>query len=219
MSIAEAARPATATESVAAALRRAIVDRDLKPGDRIGQEEVARRLGVSPIPVREALKVLEGEGQVVYRPRQGYFVAALDATGVAEVYRLRELLEAEAVRAAVPRLDGERVDAIDESFAEADAALADGRVGAAIAANRRAHFILLEASEMPVLVRHVRMLWDSTEAYRALYYDAAPRRKSVARDHRAIVAALRARDAERAVELLARHRARALDALTPLLGR
>ena len=58
-------------------LRHAIVSGDLKPGERIPQEEIAERIGVSLIPVREALRVLEGEGQVTYRPRRGYAVTVL----------------------------------------------------------------------------------------------------------------------------------------------
>lgn len=64
-------RPPTAQEAVLQELRRAIMARELKPGDRVGQAGVADSLGVSRVPVREALKVLEAEGQVVYRPHRG----------------------------------------------------------------------------------------------------------------------------------------------------
>ncbi len=201
---------ATAHELVAAALRQAILDRELKPGDKVRQEEVARRLGVSVIPVREALRVLAGEAQVTYRPRQGYVVAQLDVRDLAEVYRLRELLEAEAVRVALPRLtdaDIARVEALFEQVARAES------VSEAMQANRRAHFVLFEAAEMPILMRHIAMLWDSTEAYRALYYSTT----SVDAEHRAIVAALRDRDEARVVALLDAHRRHALDALTAAL--
>jgi DNA-binding GntR family transcriptional regulator len=208
---------ATVGEAVAVALRTAIAERELRPGDRVRQEEVARRLGVSVIPVREALRVLEGEGQVTYRPRQGYVVAELDLGALAEVYRLRELLEDEAVRTAVERLQDADVEEVAALFAEVDAALAEGRVTAGMTANRRAHFRLFEAAGMPVLLRHIRMLWDSTEAYRALYYADPRRGPHVAREHAAIVEAVRVRDAERVVDLLRGHRRRALDALSVAL--
>lgn len=211
------ARPATAQEVVATALRRAIVERELRPGDRIRQEELALRLGVSVIPVREALKVLEGEGQVTYAPRQGYAVAALNVADLAEVYRLRELLEAEAVRAAMPHLSDEIVDGIAAEFDAVSAELAAGELSAAMAANRRAHFRLFEAARMPVLLRHVRMLWDATQAYRALYYNEAAQRAAVDREHRQILAALRRRDAERVLALLDAHRRHALAALARVL--
>ena len=208
---------ATAQQSVAAALRQAIVERELRPGDRVRQEEVARRFGVSVIPVREALRVLEGEGQVTYAPRQGYVVSQLSLSELAEIYRLRELLEGEAVRAAMPHVRDEEIELIAAGFDEVSAALADGRVGDAMAANRRAHFTLFEAARMPVLLRHIRMLWDSTEAYRALYYNEAPRRRTVDREHREIVAALRRRQADRVPVLLDEHRNRALATLSTAL--
>lgn len=204
---------ATAHEVVAAALRQAILDRELKPGDRVRQEEVARRLGVSVIPVREALRVLAGEGQVTYRPRQGYVVAELDLRDLAEVYRLREILEAEAVRVGVPRLAAEDVERIEGLFAEVSGALAGGRIGDAMKANRRAHFALFEAAAMPILLRHIATLWDSTEAYRALYYAEAPRRERVDREHREIASALRARRTADVLALLDAHRAHALESL------
>ena len=202
---------ATAHEVVAAALRQAILDRELKPGEKIRQEEVARRLGVSVIPVREALRVLAGEAQVTYRPRQGYVVAELDVRDLAEVYRLRELLEAEAVRVALPKLDDADVDRIEALFAQVAAA---DTISDAMKANRRAHFVLFEAAGLPILLRHIAMLWDSTEAYRALYYSTT----SVDAEHRAIVAALRNRDVERVLALLDAHRRHALDALTAALA-
>lgn len=201
---------ATAQEVVAAALRQAILDRELKPGEKVRQEEVARRLGVSVIPVREALRALAGEGQVTYRPRQGYVVAELDVRDLAEVYRLRELLETEAVREALPRLTDADVDRVEALF---DQVAAGGPVSDAMTANRRAHFVLFEAAAKPILLRHVAMLWDSTEAYRALYYSTT----RVDDEHRAIVAALRRRDAAAVLELLDAHRRHALEALEAAL--
>jgi DNA-binding GntR family transcriptional regulator len=208
---------ATAQEVAAAALRQAIVDRDLRPGERVRQEEVARRLGVSVIPVREALRVLEGEGQVTYRPRQGYVVAEHDLGGLSEIYRLRELLEDEAVRVAVPKLTDATLDAVETAFAEVGDALHDGRIGEAMVANRGVHFLLFEAAGMPILLRHIRTLWDSTEAYRALYYSDAPRRERVDAEHAEILEALRVRDADRAVFLLDAHRRHALQDLAGVL--
>jgi DNA-binding GntR family transcriptional regulator len=161
--------------------------------------------------------VLEGEGQVTYQPRQGYAVAELNIGALSEVYRLRELLEGEAVRAAMPQLTDATVDLMTAEFEAVGGALAAGRVSEAMAANRRAHFRLFEAAEMPVLLRHVRTLWDSTEAYRALYYNEAARGAAVDREHGDILAALRARDAERVLGLLDEHRRHALAALAEVL--
>ena len=95
-----------------AALRRALVSGELAPGEQVRQESLAERFGVSRVPLREALKILEGEGRVVYLPHRGYFVAELSLDDLLEVYRMRELLEAEAVMVAVPRLGASDLAAI-----------------------------------------------------------------------------------------------------------
>ena len=94
-------RRITAQELVLTGLRTDILTGELGPGDQVVQELLAERYGVSRVPLREALKTLESEGQVVYYPHRGYFVAELSVADLMEVYRLRSLLEAEAIRHAV----------------------------------------------------------------------------------------------------------------------
>ena len=96
-------RPQTIAEAVLAELRRLICDGELPPGTVIRLDAVARALEVSRIPVREALKVLEGEGLVAHRPRGDYEVPSLRAEKVREIYRLRALLESEALRSRASR--------------------------------------------------------------------------------------------------------------------
>jgi DNA-binding GntR family transcriptional regulator len=88
-------------------LRLLIVDGELRPGDRMNQEELAERAGVSLAPVREALRVLEQEGQVTYRPGRGYFVTALSIADPSEIYDLRRMIEERAARAALAEVDSE----------------------------------------------------------------------------------------------------------------
>ena len=83
----------TAQQVAVTWLRRAIARGALRPGERIGQDAAAAQIGVSPIPVREALRILESEGLVTYVPRRGYFVTELNLADVEEIYHLRGLLE------------------------------------------------------------------------------------------------------------------------------
>ena len=96
-----AQRPPTAQEYVLQRLRQAIISRELRPGAAIRQELLAEKYGTSRVPLREALKILEGEGHVTYIPHRGYFVADLSVSDLREVYIIRDLLETEALTRAV----------------------------------------------------------------------------------------------------------------------
>lgn len=207
----------TAPGGVLAALRADILTGVLGPGDQIVQETLAERYGVSRVPLREALKTLESEGQVVYHPHRGYFVTELSVADLLEVYRLRAILEAEAIRVAVPTLSDDDVDALAELAEEIDLAADDGDIIAMTAANRRFHFALFDAAGLPRLSRLLRQLWEATDAYRALYFQAGENRARVATEHGDMIAALRARDAERLVRLHDRHRDNSVGAVRALL--
>jgi DNA-binding GntR family transcriptional regulator len=210
-------RRATAQDAVLASLRSDILTGDLGPGDQIVQELLAERYGVSRVPIREALKTLESEGQVVYHPHRGYFVAELSVADLLEVYRLRALLEAEAIRAAVPTFGDDDVDALADLAHEIDRAADGGDVIAMTSANRRFHFALFDAAGMPRLSRLLRQLWEATDAYRALYFQASANRTRVAEEHAAMVRALRDRDAEALVALHDQHRDNSVDAVRTVL--
>lgn len=212
-----AERHVTAQDTVLAALREDIRTGVLGPGDQIVQESLAERYGVSRVPLREALKTLESEGQVAYFPHRGYFVAELSVADLMEVYRLRALLEAEAIRAAVPALGDDDVDALADLAAEVDAASARGDLTAVSVANRRFHFALFDAAGMPRLSRLLRQLWEATDAYRSLYFQAPANRDRIAGEHAAMVEALRARDAVAVIALHDRHRDTSVEAVRALL--
>ncbi|ADB49421.1 GntR family transcriptional regulator [Conexibacter woesei] len=218
MSTRPAARPhRTSQEHAVEWLRGAIVARELRPGQRVGQEEVAERIGVSVVPVREALRVLEQEGQLTYLPRRGYFVTELSVADLDEIYALRAVLEARAVRHALPALDAEALDRMARAARDCvDAALA-GDVAAELEANRRFHFAILESPDQPHVLRLIRVLWDSTESYRALYYNSEQERNNAVAAHDRIMAAVREGDAELLVSELDAHRERALTVLRGIL--
>ncbi len=211
-------RPPTAQEAVLAELRRAIVSGELAPGAQVLQDQLAERYGVSRVPLREALKVLEAEGQVTYRPHRGYFVTELSLADLLEVYRIRELLEGEAVRVAVGRLTDDDLDRLADAVSDCERAATRGDVAGMTEANRRLHLGLVEAADMPRLARLVRVLWDATDAYRSLYYAAGVSRAVVEAEHRAVLVALRRRDAETVLRLLHEHREHAVAHLRTVLG-
>jgi DNA-binding GntR family transcriptional regulator len=211
--------PATAQQHAVESLRAMIVSGALRPGQRVNQDQIAESVGLSVAPVREALRVLEQEGQVTYRPRRGYFVTELRVEDLEEIYELRRLLEERAARRALPTLDEDALERIALAARDCyDAATADDVIGE-LEANRRFHFAILASPDQPHTMRHIRLLWESTEAYRAMYYNSPAERRHSIDAHDRIMAALRDGDADRLVAELDAHRGRALTVLCEILGR
>ena len=218
MGAAAALRTPTAQDRAAATLRAAILDGELRPGQRVSQEAWAARARVSLIPVREALRALAGEGLVTYRPRRGYVVTQLDLGELEEVYRLRRLLETDVIRRGVPNATRDDVLALEVAAAECREAADSGDLVAQLAANRRFHDLLHALAGSRPATRLIDLLWDSTEAYRAFYYPRPGEAAETDRAHRAIVAAVAAGDADAVVGLQDAHRERALGQLRAALG-
>lgn len=210
-------RPPTVQQFVLEELRRAMATGELKPGQPIRQEAIAENLGVSRVPLREALKILEGEGQVVHQPHRGYLVAELSLPDLLEVYRIREILEAAAARVATEKLTDVDIQRIVEAQHDVETASAQGDLQAMTAANRRFHFAILEGCRMSRLVRIIQSLWNTTDAYRSVYYNSPTNRERVEQEHREIVEAVLHRDAEWLIQALAEHRAHAVDALSAII--
>jgi DNA-binding GntR family transcriptional regulator len=211
------APPGTTAQHAVDALRRAIVSSELRPGHRILQEEFAERLGISLAPVREALRVLEQEGQVTYKPRRGYYVTELRVEDLIEIYALRQILEERAARHALPTLDHDTLARIRLAAADCVNAADAGDIAAELEANRRFHFALLDTPDQPHTTRIIRLLWDSTEAYRALYYNSPSERHNAAHAHDRIIDAVARGDADRLIAELDSHRNRALEILVNIL--
>jgi DNA-binding GntR family transcriptional regulator len=211
-------RPGTAAQHALDQLRLAIAAGEYRPGRRLLQEAIADQLGTSLAPVREALRALEQEGQIEYRPRRGYYITELRLADLREIYALRRLLEEYAARAAVPELDEDAIDRITAAARECTVAARAGDVAAELAANRRFHFGILESAGSTHLMRLIRLLWDSTEAYRALYYNSPDERAITLHAHDAILDAVRRRAVDEVVSELDAHRARALQVLSALLA-
>lgn len=210
-------RPKTAQQAVAEALRQDITTGKLPPGSWIVQESVAEQFGVSRIPIREALKTLEAEEYITYVPHSGYRVTKLSLAELTEVFRLRDILEEELIRDAMPTMTDAVVDEMRSCMAEMDRAAAEADLVAVGIANRRFHYLSFDTSEMARTKRIVNQLWNTADAYRPLYAHLMDLSR-VNDDHDLMVDALAARDVERAVQINNAHRAHSVQHLTLALN-
>ncbi|WP_283136517.1 GntR family transcriptional regulator [Rhizohabitans arisaemae] len=157
---------ASMTQVVARQLREAIFDGVLEPGAAIRQEAMARELGVSRIPVREALRHLESEGLVTIRANSGARVAVLDFDEYAEIYKIRERLEPLALAESIGRLTEEQRAEAARLAAEVEASTGDPK--AWLDADRRFHLACYAGVSTPRLLRMIVDFWNTTQRYRRI---------------------------------------------------
>jgi DNA-binding GntR family transcriptional regulator len=212
-----AGRKVSVVSRVVEEIRQMMRTGELVPGQQVRQESLAVRLGVSRIPVREALKALETEGVMRHEPHVGYSVARLNADELRQAYLMRRALETE-VLLALPRLNAAQL----RELTEVNAAIGDEVTAADInriaAANHRFHFTMFRYSGLNMVADEIDRIWKMTEAYRTVHlYDSGARRR-VVREHRSMIAALRRGDNAAVVELMNIHRDKTVADLHTALG-
>ena len=195
--------PASAPEYAAGSIREGITSGRYPLGSRLDQNALAGELGISTIPVREALRQLEAEGLVEISPRRGAFVAAISTAEMIEIYKIREALDTLAISEAVPNLteaDFRRVEAILDELEESTGV---HDVDRTLALNRQFHGAIYAAAGMPRLVQMISNLTNRYSIYNKVYIPRHSEHST--QEHRAIFEACRARDVTRAVELTHDH--------------
>ena len=176
-------------------LEEAILEGDLKPGERLRAEALAQRFGTSRTPVREALLQLEAQGLVDVEPNRGAVVRSFDRDDLSDLYQLRALLEPRAAALATPRISEQDIEALD-ALCEAE----DQMV-----ANEAFHRIILEAAGSPRLLDAMRAATGIPRAFRSVFWHDERQREESLMCHRRLVAAFNARDAELAEAVMRMH--------------
>ncbi|MGH2350573.1 MAG: GntR family transcriptional regulator [Chloroflexota bacterium] len=199
------------------ALRQAIRELRLAPGQMVLEKDAAAALGISRTPTREALVRLEAEGLLRIVPRHGFAVAPLDPQTMQEIYELLEGLETVAVDLAAARATPEQLDQLDESIAEQEQALAADDLIAWLAADDRFHALIVEMCGNGRLQRFAQSFGDQLYRARLLTHRLRPKPVRSTEDHRAVAAAIRAGDGQRARAIHQAHRRRARDEIMAIL--
>ena len=187
----------TVHEAVADGIRDMILTGQLKPGDRLRQDELADTFGVSTMPIREALRQLQTEGLVTFYRHRGARVARINASEYEEIYHIRQALETLAVSWAAEdfeRIPIDRLKALLEEIEAAEESFDD--VYPRLQLVREFFFTIFEASKKEHLLRILSSLWDLSQQYRRYFSsvpDIIPQRLA---NYRNVYQACEARDPE-----------------------
>ena len=152
----------SAQEAAHARLREMIFSGALQAGQALRQEEIARQLGLSRLPVREALNRLATEGLVELKPRRGFYVVSLKPDEIEDIFEMRAMLEARAGQQATQRMTAQDADAVDRVVDRLDIAV-NGNEGFDDYArlNEEFHERLYQSCNRKYLRRQIRMLRDA----------------------------------------------------------
>jgi DNA-binding GntR family transcriptional regulator len=186
---------------------------ELKPGERLNEGELAKRLGVSRTPLREALNRLNTEGFLRFTPGKGFFCRELDAHEIFDLYELRKSIEVASVRLAVKRAKDEDIAAL---LAFLDATGPDPGERSSIELvdlDETFHERLMAMSDNAEMLRVLRNVNARIRFVRWIDMDRINRANTQA-EHRAVLHALKARDEGTCVYVLERHIDRRLDTIT-----
>ena len=184
-------------------LRRDLLTGEIEPGERIRVTALEKRFGVSHIPIREALRRLEAEGFVRTMPQRGTVAAAVDLEDLHGLYDLRRLLEGQVVHRAVERATPEQLQTLGAALAALEEAAAAVEAPLFWQRHREFHWALLEPGASAWIKRVLGQVWLAAERYVRLFVRETFETAMV--EHRALVAAAEAGDADLTQRLLLEH--------------
>jgi len=191
-----------AKESIADSLRADILRGNLKSGQALKQDEIAAQFGISKIPVREALIQLKAEGLVNFYPNRGAFVSELSAAEADEIYVMRIALETAVLARAIPNLTVAHLKHAEEILNAIDQEENIAKWGEL---NWKFHATLYSPASLPRLMDTIKALHTNIARYLVLYLAGMAYQKKSQKEHRAILAACRHGETEKAVTYLEGH--------------
>src|SRR5690349_19760141 len=176
-------------------LEEAILEGELKPGERLRAEALAQRFGTSRTPIREALLQLEARGLVEVEPNRGAVVKTFDRDDLQDLYEVRALIEPHAAARAATRITASQIAELERLCDEEDQ----------LVANEAFHRIILEAAESPRLIVAMRAATGIPRTFRSAFWHDARQREESLMCHRRLVTAFKARDVQLAESVMRFH--------------
>lgn len=204
-----------APEQVTNRLRDAITSGALTPGERLNQAVLAERLGVSRMPVREALRQLQAEGLVTLLPYRGAIVSGLSLRELREIYEIRTALEVLALRIGWEEGGGLALEDMELVLRQMDDTEDQERW---LALNTSFHNLLYGGADRPLLLETIGVLRNKSDRFLRRFAAKRVRTAHAQQEHWSILKALERGDVETACELLASHLRSTVTSLSEALG-
>jgi len=193
-------------DAVAERLREQIISGDLREGEQLRQDAIAKEFQVSRIPVREALLHLEAEGLITTVANRGAVVSALSPEEIEELFEIRAVLECHALRLAIPLLTKEHFAQAEKVLKEYELALdKDTEVGKWGQLNWQFHSALYAPANRPSLMSLIKVLNNNCDRYTRLHLLFTRNLHKAGKAHRAILTVCKSGDVEKASDELWRH--------------
>jgi DNA-binding GntR family transcriptional regulator len=198
-------------------LRHMIVTGELAPGEQIRQQETADLLGVSRVPLREAMNVLANQGMLLHRPNQGYFVVKRAAGELAQIRRMMHALENELIKTAewpdkkglaqLRSLNAKMRDTVRKTDWAQLAPL-----------NHDFHFAIYALSPDHLILREVQRLWSLADPFVLVKFESVEARARTVDEHEDLIEALQAQDRAALRRAMDHHRTSSMQGVTSAIG-
>jgi DNA-binding GntR family transcriptional regulator len=188
-----------------AQLRAAILDGQLRPGERLVEGEIAQKLNISRTPVHEAILRLIGEGLLVQVPGRGLFVPEYPLERVREILEVRAGLEAYAARLAAPNMTRVHLEELEEIDRLMEAELGAPTIDRWRELNLQFHGVIHRATANPYLTELIDSIYTANMVYRRTHLQERVDRGQARAGHRAVLDSLRAHDADAAERYMREH--------------
>lgn len=185
-------------------IRNSIVSGELAPGQRVTETKLAESLNVSRTPIREAVQRLETEGVLRHSPRQGLIVRQLEYQEVVELYAMRLVLESTAAALSAQQATEPEIEILSD-IVDMEGSVETGDAEQSINYNKVFHETLAQSAHNRYLIDSIRSLDNSMILLGGSTLVSEDRRKQAVQEHRAVVEAIKLRDAEAAKDAMAHH--------------
>ncbi len=186
-------------------IKNKIIYREINPGERIYDQEIANELGVSRSLVRQAFTILENEELITSIPRSGFYVKKLYKEDVKEIFEIRTVLEKTATEKAVPRLTDDQIQEVRDLFDDAWESIKEGDLKVFIQADQALHRLLVDNCGNDRLKKMINKYQNYYVFYRIIDVTEVERAKMSFQEHNRILKAVEEGNKEKAAEKMVEH--------------